>query len=122
MATVSSNLNLDFFFIRQKSQKFPQALYYCRICDYHCDTLTICISHIEDVRHSKLIKMQELETTLFHLPKPSKHHLDSLNQLLQKVEKERGLPLRETERRRVLAGRLTNMLQPSIPGKNKLLF
>ena len=66
--------------------------------------------------------MQELETTLFHLPKPSKHHLDSLNQLLQRVEKERGLPLRETERRRVLAGRVTNMLQQSIPGKNKLLL
>ena len=103
-------------FCFQKSQKFPQALYYCRLCDYHCDSFAICITHIDDVRHNRLIKMQELDTTLFHLPKPSKHHLDSLNQLLHKTEREQGLPARETPGRKAIATRLTGLLQPHIPG------
>ena len=109
-----------FFF--QKSQKFPQAIYYCRICDYHCDNLTICVHHIRDIRHNRLIKMQELETTLFHLPKPGRHHLDSLVQLLHKIEMEQGLPLKEIQCRKTLADRLTNLFQQSIPGCTVRLY
>ena len=108
--------------LKKKSQKFPLALYYCRICDYHCDSLAICVTHIEDVRHNRLIKMQELETTLFHLPKPSKHHLDSLNQLIYRIEMERGLPTWELQRRKTMAHRLTGIMQPSIPGCNIRLY
>ncbi len=35
--------------LKKRSVKFPKAQYYCRLCDYHCDTLTICISHIKVV-------------------------------------------------------------------------
>ena len=110
------------YFLFQKSQKFPQAIYYCRICDYHCDNLGICISHIRDLRHSRLIKMQTLETTLFHLPKPGRHHLDSLNQLLIKIEKENGLPAKEIQHRTALAARLTRLFQNSIPGCTVRLY
>ena len=50
--------NTESFIFLQKSEKFPKALYYCRLCDYHCDRLSICIQHIEDTRHSRLAKMQ----------------------------------------------------------------
>ena len=66
--------------------------------------------------------MQELETTLFHLPKPGRHHLDSLNQLLQKIEIEQGLPLNEIQFRKELADRLTNLFQQSIPGCTVRLY
>ena len=108
--------------IFQKSQKFPQALYYCRICDYHCDSLAICVTHIKDVRHNRLIKMQELETTLFHLPSPGKQHLDALNHLTSKIEKEKGLPLGEIQRRKALAARLTSLFQTSIAGCTVRLY
>ena len=66
--------------------------------------------------------MQELETTLFHLPKPGKHHLDSLNQLMSKIENEQGLPRREIQRRKALAARLTSILHPTIPGCTVRLY
>ena len=50
----------------QRSQKFPHAQYYCRLCDYHCDTLTICISHIKDQRHSRLARMQGCNLGTIH--------------------------------------------------------
>ena len=74
------------------------------------------------MRHNRLIKMQELETTLFHLPKPGRHHLDSINQLLLKTEKEQGLPLKEIQFRKALAARLTNLFQTSIPGCTVRLY
>ena len=66
--------------------------------------------------------MQELETTLFHLPKPGRHHLDSLNQLLTKIEKEEGLPLKEIQYRRLFAAQLTALFQPSMPGCTVRLY
>ena len=59
----------------QRSTKFPRAQYFCHLCEYHCDTIEICINHIKDTRHSMLAKKQELDTTLFHLPRPNKKHL-----------------------------------------------
>ena len=73
--------------LKKKSQKFPKAQYYCRLCSYHCDTIAICISHIEDTRHSRLSRTQQLETTLYHLPKPNRHHLEVLDQVLYKTGK-----------------------------------
>ena len=66
--------------------------------------------------------MQELETTLFHLPKPGRHHLESINQLLYKIEDEHGLPLKEIRLRKELAERLTTLFQQSIPGCTVRLY
>ena len=38
-----------------------------------------------------LAKKQELDTTLFHLPRPNKKHLDALDNLLAKLVNEVGL-------------------------------
>ncbi len=35
--------------LKKKSTKFPKAQFYCRLCDYHCDTLTVCITHIKGI-------------------------------------------------------------------------
>ena len=86
-------------------------MYYCRLCDYHCDTLTICISHIKDVRHSRLARMQEIETTLYHLPKPTRQHLDHLEQLLTEVEKEVGLNENDLAVRAEMAETLNEVIQ-----------
>lgn len=44
--------------LKKRSGKFPRAQYFCHLCEYHCDTIEICISHIEDTRHSRLAKKQ----------------------------------------------------------------
>ena len=92
-----------YFLFFQRSTKFSRAQYFCHLCEYHCDTIEICISHIEDTRHSRLAKKQELETTLYHLPRPNKKHLEALENLLLQIEREVGLSTIEMIQRETIA-------------------
>jgi hypothetical protein len=60
--------------------------------------------------------LQEVEITLFHLPKPTKHHLDTLEQLLTKTEKEVALMPADLQARAAVAAKLDKMLKLVIPG------
>ena len=93
-----------FLFLLQRSTKFPRAQYFCHLCEYHCDTIEICINHIKDTRHSMLAKKQELDTTLFHLPRPNKKHLEALDNLLIKMVSDVGLSKSEMAKREVVTG------------------
>ena len=68
--------------LKSKSAKFPRARWFCRLCEYHCDNLAKCREHYSDTRHSRLARSKEIETTLYHLPRPTKHHIDCLDSLL----------------------------------------
>jgi len=39
--------------LKKKSVKFPRARWFCRLCEYHCDSLTKCGEHFRDNRHSR---------------------------------------------------------------------
>eukprot|EP00095_Tigriopus_kingsejongensis_P012512 maker-scaffold455_size166772-snap-gene-0.33 protein:Tk12512 transcript:maker-scaffold455_size166772-snap-gene-0.33-mRNA-1 annotation:"terminal uridylyltransferase 4" len=106
----------------QRSPKFPHAQYYCRLCDYHCDTLTICISHIKDTRHSCLAHRQELETTLFHLPKPTRPHLEQLEPVLRAIELEHGLTRADRQLRAALAERISQLVAQMVPQATVRLY
>ncbi len=106
--------------LKKRSTKFPKAQYYCRLCDYHCDTLTICISHIKDERHGRLARMQEIETTLYHLPKPSRQHLDYLEGLLQRTQAEEGLSVADVAEREATADAVGVLLAPALPEGSKV--
>lgn len=62
--------------------------------------------------------MQELETTLYHLPKPSKQHLEILEQKLLAIDKEYSLSEDDMNDRRKLASDLETALKKSIDGKH----
>lgn len=96
--------------------KFSRAQYFCHLCEYHCDTIEICLNHIEEPRHSGLAKKQELETTLYHLPRPNKKHLEALGSLLSSVEQEVGLSPAEIHVREAIAVRVDEILRLSLPG------
>lgn len=100
----------------QRSMKFSRAQYFCHLCEYHCDTIEICLSHIDEPRHSGLAKKQELETTLYHLPRPNKKHLEALEGLLSSVEHEVGLSPAEIRVREAIAVRVDEILRLSLPG------
>ena len=99
----------------QRTAKFPRAQYFCHLCEYHCDTIEICISHIEDTRHSRLAKKQELQTTLFHLPRPNKKHLEALDNLLIRIETTVGLSEAEIANRQKIASRVDEILRMTLP-------
>ena len=64
--------------------------------------------------------MQEVETTLFHLPKPAKHHLDHLQNLLKEIEQQYGLNEVEIEKREKIAGKVQVELEKEFKCKVRL--
>nr|XP_027213619.1 terminal uridylyltransferase 7-like [Penaeus vannamei] len=68
---VLAELQEQFLFpLKKKSIRFPKAKYFCRLCDYHCDSLIVCRRHIADARHRKLKEAKDVETTLKNVPSP----------------------------------------------------
>jgi len=55
--------------LKKRSQRFSRAQYFCHLCEYHCDTIEICISHIEDTRHSRLAKKTRARNNLIPFTK-----------------------------------------------------
>jgi len=108
--------------LAHKSTKFPRARWFCRLCEYHCDNLTKCREHYLDTRHSRLSRTKEVETTLYHLPRPNRHHLDCLNSLLATVEKEQGLSSSDLNTRQAVAQSVHSLLQEPIPGCTVRLY
>ena len=65
--------------------------------------------------------LQEVEITLFHLPKPTKHHLDTLEQLLIKIEKDFSLSNADLQSRASIEIKLDAILKKFIPGKGTFI-
>ena len=61
--------------------------------------------------------MQEVETTLYHLPTPSRQHLDYLENLLQRVRSEIGLSDRDLVERQAAADFVDGFIADVIPGE-----
>jgi len=108
--------------LAHKSSKFPRARWFCRLCEYHCDNLEKCKEHYVDTRHSRLSRTKEVETTLYHLPRPNRHHLDCLNSLLAIVEKEQGLSTSDLNMRQAVAQSVHSLLQDHIQGCTVRLY
>ena len=69
---------------------------------------------------SKLFIFQEVEITLFHLPKPTKHHLDTLEQLLINVEKDVAVSPADLQARSSIADKLDAIFKQFLAGKDYL--
>jgi len=108
--------------LAHKSSKFPRAKWFCRLCEYHCDNLAKCREHFIDTRHSRLSRTKEVETTLYHLPRPNRHHLDCLNALLATVEREQGLSSSDLNMRQAVAQSVHSLLQEHIQGCTVRLY
>ncbi|XP_063962271.1 terminal uridylyltransferase 7-like isoform X2 [Lytechinus pictus] len=103
------------FRLAKRSLKFPRALYYCRLCNYHIDTLPQCWLHIDQSRHNRLAKAKESENFFKNLPLPSKSHARALTTLLEDVTEEHALTGRELNQRNEVRQRVENALQSNLP-------
>ena len=55
---VHSELEKDYLFpLKKRSIKFPNAKFFCRLCEYHCDDVGHCYRHMKDTRHKRLKKV-----------------------------------------------------------------
>ena len=101
------------FPLREKSAKFPRARWFCRLTEYHCDNIAKCLEHISEPRYQRLFRARELDMTLSNLPRPSNHHIQSLNILLGKIQEEHGLSDRDIQERNTVASKVHNLLEVS---------
>ena len=97
--------------LKEKSAKFPRARWFSQLCEYHCDNLSKCLEHISEPRHQRLYRQKELETTLTNLPRPSRHHLESLNKLLAEIQRDYGLSSDDLKARQDLADSVHSLLE-----------
>jgi hypothetical protein len=80
------------------------------------------IKHYLDTRHSRLSRTNEVETTLYHMPRPNRHHLDCLNSLLATVEREQRLSTSDLNIRQAVAQPVHSLLQEHIQGCTMRLY
>ena len=65
---------------------------------------------------------QEIETTLSHLPKPGRHHLDTLQHLVLRVEAEWGIGSADVQHREAVAERVNRVVVAGIQGRQIIIY
>ncbi|KAG0710685.1 Terminal uridylyltransferase 4 [Chionoecetes opilio] len=114
---VLAELEEQFLFpLKKKSLRFPKAKYFCRLCDYHCDSLVVCKRHITDTRHRRLKEARDLETTLKNVPSPTDVHVATIDKLIVAVSEEITAPPELITTRRKLVSQLNDLLIAKVKG------
>lgn len=102
--------------LKKKSLRFPKAKYFCRLCDYHCDSLVVCKRHITDTRHRRLKEAKDLETTLKNLPPATDAHVSAVDKLITSVSEQMKATPETITTRRELVSQLSDLLATKVKG------
>uniref|UniRef100_A0A0P4WEV4 CCHC-type domain-containing protein n=1 Tax=Scylla olivacea TaxID=85551 RepID=A0A0P4WEV4_SCYOL len=102
--------------LKKKSLRFPKAKYFCRLCDYHCDSLVVCKRHITDTRHRRLKEAKDLETTLKNVPSATDMHVAALDKLITSVSEEMKATQEMISTRSKLVSQLNDLLVAKVKG------
>ena len=64
MSTNAIDLNLKeycfVYFCFQRNLSFPNAKYFCRLCEYHLDRPTDCDKHVDESRHKRKKEVRDM--------------------------------------------------------------
>ncbi|XP_076069141.1 terminal uridylyltransferase 7-like isoform X2 [Oratosquilla oratoria] len=112
---VLAELEQQFLYpLKKKSLRFPKAKYFCRLCDYHCDSLLVCKRHMSDKRHCKLKEARDLETTLKNVPIATNSQVSNIDGLVRSIAKDWTLlPVGKIQRQEVVV-ELQELLQKRV--------
>lgn len=102
--------------LKKKSLRFPKAKYFCRLCDYHCDSLVVCKRHITDTRHRRLKEAKDLETTLKNVPAATDMHVAALDKLITSISEEMKATPELISTRSKLVLQLNDLLVAKVKG------
>lgn len=102
--------------LKKKSLKFPKAKYFCRLCDYHCDSLAVCRKHIMDNRHRKLKETKDIDTSLKNMPLPSEAQIAAIEKLVQSVAEDMKVSPDMMQKRREVVTQLNKLLISKVEG------
>ncbi|CAE1261920.1 TUT [Acanthosepion pharaonis] len=110
------------FPLKRRSPKFPDAKYFCRLCEYHCMSDADCLTHIKTEKHQWRKEISIAETKLKKLPKPTLSHLLAIERALDHVYECHGLTKAETQQRQMFVQEVENYLQKDLKGLKLHLY
>lgn len=114
---VLAELQEQFLFpLKKKSIRFPKAKYFCRLCDYHCDSLIVCRRHIADARHRKLKEAKDVETTLKNVPSPIEAQVAAVEKLILEIVEEVKVTPDMMRTRKEVVKELNKLLAAKVEG------
>ncbi|CAL4180474.1 unnamed protein product, partial [Meganyctiphanes norvegica] len=112
-----SKLEEQFLFpLKKRSIRFPKARYFCRLCDYHCDSMAVCRRHMADNRHQKLKDARDAETTLKNVPCPTPAHIVAIDALVKSIAEEYQVTPEMRQQRFDVVEELSNLLDAKAIG------
>ncbi|KAH3697170.1 hypothetical protein DPMN_084659, partial [Dreissena polymorpha] len=103
------------FPLKKKSTKFPKAMYFCRLCDYHCDSVALSRQHCQDARHRRRNEIRQQDQMLKNLPHPSPRHLQALDGLVDEIFSTHGLSSEDLVHRHKVALDIQEFIMQHIP-------
>ncbi|XP_025109953.1 terminal uridylyltransferase 7-like isoform X2 [Pomacea canaliculata] len=98
------------FELRKRNLSFPNARFFCRLCEYHLDTIEDCEKHLGENRHERKKEAADSEGILQHIPEPTTDQLQALNAMLEAVVLEHGLSSVELQMRQDAVDRLQKFI------------
>ncbi|KAK3609162.1 hypothetical protein CHS0354_011348 [Potamilus streckersoni] len=101
--------------LKKKSDRFPGARYFCRLCEYHCDSVAICMKHIKDDRHKRKKEITLQSEKLRKLPAPSLRHVQAMDKVVEEVFTTYGLSKADLTRRQNIVQEVQTFLNKTIP-------
>ncbi|KAL3870042.1 hypothetical protein ACJMK2_042659 [Sinanodonta woodiana] len=101
--------------LKKKSDKFPGARYFCRLCEYHCDSVAICMKHVKDDRHKRKREITLQSEKLRKLPAPSLRHVQAMDKVVEDVFTTYGLSNADLTRRQNIVQEVQRFLNKTIP-------
>ncbi|KAA0191409.1 hypothetical protein HAZT_HAZT007392 [Hyalella azteca] len=102
--------------ILQKSVRFPNALFFCRLCEFHMDDLKSCISHVQNLRHQRLATEMDFNKFLKTLPMASDAMAEAVGDLILRTSEEVGLSPDDVREREDAVAELQAKLSEAMPG------
>ncbi|KAL4236653.1 Terminal uridylyltransferase 4 [Mactra antiquata] len=103
------------FPLKKKSSPFPNARYFCRLCDYHCDNIPVCKQHAEDARHRRRKEIMLQDKMLKNLPTPSQSHIAAIDSLIEEIWTLHGLTDEELSNRLQVSNIIQSTLNKALP-------
>ncbi|KAJ8040937.1 Terminal uridylyltransferase 4 [Holothuria leucospilota] len=103
------------FKLHKKKLKFPRAKYFCRLCNYHMDSVKECQDHVSQTRHNRLMKNKIAAEHFQELPKLSSSHVKALSSTLEEIVKDVGLTDEMMAERQVVADRVNSIIGKVMP-------
>uniref|UniRef100_A0A915L3X0 RNA uridylyltransferase n=1 Tax=Romanomermis culicivorax TaxID=13658 RepID=A0A915L3X0_ROMCU len=105
--------------LTKQSPRFERAIFYCRACDNHINSLHHTVRHIRETGHIKLVRKKSSVELLKIIPEPTQFHYKILHDNLCDLALNNCRPLSDYEKFDAIAAILTTIVRSRILNDNE---